>query len=274
MILLDTHVHLYQPGELQGLLDAVHRHFHRWTAAAGRRPSESHWGLCLLEARTPGILAELARQVRRLPGPDAAGPWRLEATGEDLRLKARHHSGAGITLFLGRQMVTRERLEVLSLGALPEMPAPQTLEATLAATVAAGGIAVIPWSPGKWLGPRGQAVARLVRETRQAPPFCLGDICSRPRLPGWPSPFREARRRGIRVLAGSDPLPLPGGWAKAGRYATRIDTPWQGDLTLAQLKQLLAPEGPNLQPVGTRLGLAAFLREQAAWQRHRRKPQR
>ncbi len=112
-----------------------------------------------------------------------------------------------IYLFSGAQIVTSERIEVLAILAERPIQSGLSLQQTNAAIEQARGIVVLPWSPGKWLGRRGMLVREYLRER----PNCwVGDIPMR-----WWGNWRTLRlRRGaagsLRVLSGSDPLPIPG----------------------------------------------------------------
>jgi len=136
--------------------------------------------------------------------------WRAEPAEEGLSAWVRDAGGRRMLVVAGRQVVTAERLEVLVLFAPQEVTAGQTAAQTVEAVLQAGALPVLPWSPGKWWGRRGEAVRRIVAEAGPNQ-LCLGDIKGRPLV--WPSPaaFSLARRKGLKILRGSDPLDLPGG---------------------------------------------------------------
>ena len=81
---------------------------------------------------------------------------------------------------------------------------------------------VLPWSAGKWLGSRGALMKELVMEL---PPdgIFIGDSALRPRVVREPAVFKLASKRGIKVLSGSDPLPLEG----EERRVASIVSSWQ-----------------------------------------------
>lgn len=126
-------------------------------------------------------------------------------------------------LFAGRQIVTREKLEILALcleaDGLGGVPA----AAVIAEILDRGGVPVLCWAPGKWLFERGRAVSKIIKEGDPARLF-LGDSSLRPCGTPEPSLFRAAARRGYRILAGSDPLPFPGEEARAGSFGTVLES--------------------------------------------------
>jgi len=103
------------------------------------------------------------------------------------------------------------------------LPAAEVIRRVLAA----GGIPVLAWAPGKWWFQRGRVVAELLR---CFPPeqVLLGDTSLRPLGWGEPCRMRAARRQGYGMVAGSDPLPFVGDDRHMGTYGTLLP----GDLDL------------------------------------------
>jgi hypothetical protein len=143
--------------------------------------------------------------------------WSLDIQNETDSILLRHESGETIIIVPGRQIVTAEKLEVLALGTTAKFPDGQPIRAVVQSVTRHGAVAVIPWGLGKWWGRRGRIVRGLV-DVRHDLPFCLGDNGGRARRLPRPSLFQAADDRGIPVLAGSDPLPLPHHVTRAGSY--------------------------------------------------------
>jgi hypothetical protein len=160
-------------------------------------------------------------------------------------------------LIPGRQVATRERLELLGLGVDAPLPDGELLQDAWQRIRDELGLPVAPWSPGKWTGRRGRLLRELIEH---AEPGALGVGDSLMRPSGWPEPalFRLARRRGLPVLAGSDPLPLAGEERFAGRYGTAFEA---GDNLDAALRRLRFLKPGQARAVGARL---------SAWQVARR----
>ena len=122
-----------------------------------------------------------------------------------------------IYLFSGAQIVTSERIEVLAILAERPIQSGLSLRETIAAIEQARGIVVLPWSPGKWLGRRGTLVRGYLRER---PNSWVGDIPMR-----WWGNWRTLRLRSfgpLRVLSGSDPLPIPGDEKVVGVLSSEV----------------------------------------------------
>ncbi|HZB26962.1 MAG TPA: hypothetical protein VE282_00250, partial [Gemmatimonadales bacterium] len=117
--------------------------------AAARQAGLTNTIGCLWLTDTPE-----ERSFRRLSRPGVMGEqmarWSLNQTSESTSLVAVHESGEKILLLAGRQISTRERLEVLALGTELDLPSGESLGDTIAAVREQGAIAVVPWGFGKW----------------------------------------------------------------------------------------------------------------------------
>jgi hypothetical protein len=167
-----------------------------------------------------------------------------------------------LAIIAGRQLVTRERLEVLALGTTAPLRDGETMEATLHAVQAVGAAAVLPWGVGKWLGARGAVIDRILAEPRWRHVF-LGDNGNRLRYGPDPERFAAARRAGRSVLPGSDPLPLPGEESRVGGYGFAVDVELDPLRPAAGLLALLQ-SGAAFMAFGQREGLKRFVGKQLA----------
>ena len=150
------------------------------------------------------------------PGAVCVAGWRVERGADGRSLLFDCGGGATLLIVAGRQIVTAENLEVLAVACSREIRDSLPIRAALGAVADCGARAVVPWGFGKWLGRRG----RIVRELIDAlpVPFSLGDNGGRAGSLPRPPLFRLAERRGVPVLTGSDPLPLPREERRAGSY--------------------------------------------------------
>ena len=168
-------------------------------------------------------------------------------------------------------MVAREGLEVLLLGTKSPVPDGQPIRDVLAQGARLGALRVIPWGAGKWWFGRGRLLRELMTAARPGDGFFLGDGGGRPFFWSTPSHFREAERRGIPVLPGTDPLPFPRQTGRAGSYGFRLE----GALDLSSpgegIKAALREPVPRLTPFGRLERLAPFVRNQIAMQRRKRR---
>lgn len=244
-ILADTHVHLYPDRHHLGkTLIHLGLNLTRLAAEAGA-PA----------ATLAAFLTERAgqhtfRDLQAATGAAERDDVTVEPAVEPGALRV---VAAGIPFYLiaGRQVVAKEGFEVLALAAELEIqdnavPAVEIIRSIRES----GGIPVLPWALGKWWGRRGRAVEQVLARFPSGQ-VLLGDIAMRPSGPlGWSRVLRGAARRGIRILAGSDPLPLPEDDRGAGTFATCFDAGLDPARPLSSAREAL--RAAPLRVVGAR----------------------
>ena len=214
-LLVDGHVHFHRCFTWKAFLESSSSNFAAWRAES-QMPGD-FWG-CLMLTETAGV--DSRRALLNEPGLVRSIGWNVEARDE-LSIVLNRRTDA-IIIVAGRQIVTAERLEVLALGCADTIPDGRPVHEVIRQVSGCGALAVIPWGFGKWWGRRGRVV-RAMLDAPDLPRFCLGDNGGRARV--WRSPrlFTVARRRGMSVLPGSDPLPLPSHVTRAGSYGFVLD---------------------------------------------------
>ena len=266
MVLVDAHVHVHECFDVGRMFDAAVANFAAAARALAREPSYDAV-LCLVASRGERFLDDVrtGRTGRVWRGPH--GLWEAERGREPETLVVRC-GGTDLKLIAGRQLVTRERLEVLALGTVAPLPDGEPIETTLAAVRDAGAAAVLPWGVGKWLGARGAVIERLLVDPKWQHVF-LGDNGNRLALGPDPPQFAAARRAGRAVLPGSDPLPLRGEEARVGAYGFAVDAALDPLRPAAALLALLE-SGSAFAAFGRREPLARFVGNQLALKLKRR----
>ena len=250
MIAIDAHVHLRRCFGLTSFLDHATANFRR----ASHHPP---LGVLLL-AETAGCVP--FQDLVGLPG-DPTGGWVFERTPEPGSILARSRSGSLLLLVAGRQIVTRERLEVLSLASTARIEDGLPADAAIRAARDAGAIAVLPWGFGKWWGRRGGVVRRILESTRPGELF-VGDNGNRPRPGPRPRLFGVAEGRGILVLPGSDPLPWPDQITRVGSYGAVLSVPLDLERPASGIGAVLRGRAASPPSFGRREGPTGFLRAQ------------
>ena len=220
----DTHVHIYDQYRLTPMLEGAERRMQRLGEENYGKGVNFQKFLCLTERNTENYFRSI------LSSPPSG--FRVLPTSENNSLRIELDHGRSLFLIAGRQMNTRERLEVTGLGLLECAPAGLSLEETVGWIGSRGGIPVLNWSLGKWWGERGAYVTRFL-ELSTKEKYLLGDVLMRPRFSRPPAAFQIAKDRNIGVIAGSDPLPMSGEEDLIGRYVTwgrsilSEATPWK-----------------------------------------------
>jgi hypothetical protein len=259
MVLVDGHVHVYDCFSTAAVFDAAAANF----AAAARLTDAPRYDavLCLVERATERFLDGVRRGDRGRVWRGRRGYWEAESSDE-LESFVVRRGGTRLAVIAGRQLVTRERLEVLALGTTAPLRDGDPIEATLAAVHETGAAAVLPWGVGKWLGRRGAVVARILADP-QWRHVLLGDNGNRLSLGPEPALLAAAQRTGRRVLPGSDPLPLLGQEARVGSYgfAVAADLDW---LRPAAAMLAILKSGASFSAFGRRAELTRFVGSQLA----------
>lgn len=253
-LLVDAHVHVHSCFDRDAFLDAALANFDR--GAAELAISGRFLG-CLLLAETAG-----EHWFRRLRD-SAARTWTFEPTAEAGSYFARHQDGGRLLLVAGRQVRTREGLEVLALVSTDEFPDGLPLADALARVRWSGAVPVLPWGLGKWWFYRGGLVESVLGRREWQRVF-LGDNAGRPRFAGPPWLFRQAAARGVPVLPGSDPLPLPQHVDRAGCAGFRLEVELEADRPAESLRRRLRSLGVQPLTFGRGVGLAELVRDQVA----------
>jgi hypothetical protein len=268
MIFVDTHVHLQRCFEPGVFLDSAAINFRSAAAALGAGQSYRAV-LCLTEAMGMQAFGRLRQLAAERTGVDG---WSITGTGEAISLMAAHRNLGSLIVIAGRQIRCAEGVEVLALGSGRQFDDGMALAAAIEYIHADGAVPVLPWGFGKWTGRRG----RVIRETMENHAhggICLGDNSGRPSCWREPLEFALARRLGLKILPGSDPLPFPAEVTRVASYGLAV--PGQlGDARPARdLLELLADLSVVVQPFGRRERPLRFLRNQLAMQFVKRLPE-
>lgn len=258
-LLVDGHVHVYPWMSVQRLLDAASSNLGicDGSATGGER------GI-LLVADPEGIggYERLAGNGDVDPRPEHDG-WVRESHDPD-SVSFRHASGKRLTALRGQQLITREGLELLGFGCSSLLQSGLPLSQLVERVRGAGGWSVIAWGVGKWLGRRGRIVTDMIVAEAGRPDIMLGDNGGRPWCWYRVAQFEAAAERGMRILPGTDPLPLKGEEQRVGSYGFRMHVSPRNDETLiGAFRQALEEPDVPLHTIGTRMSVTRFVSNQA-----------
>jgi hypothetical protein len=126
-------------------------------------------------------------------------------------------------------------------------------------------VPVVPWGFGKWSGSRGRLLAEFLHEPAGRD-VLLGDNGGRLALGPTPPLLAMARRRGIPVVPGSDPLPFRSQSERAGRYGFVLTAGGNPDLPARTVVQYLQSRKDQPCPYGRLTSLPAFVISQSRMQ--------
>ncbi len=229
-LVADFHLHIYKVYPLEALLNDLFDNLNR-IAGPPRDGTPVVKAAFLAERRRYCMFQDWHRGLFRIRGFSVAprGPNAIEIkTLKNDRL----------LLFAGRQIATSEGLEILSLVNDRDVPDALPFPEAADRVLETGGIPVIPWAPGKWGGSR-HAIIRKAIASLAPQGLMLCDSSIRPAFFPAPSLFRQARRLGVPVVAGTDPFPVAGEEALAGSYGSLLDAEFTPDNAHEEIPRLL-----------------------------------
>ena len=262
LILADGHVHLHDCFNTEQVLDSAGENFQR--VATQKFNQENFTGVLFLTEvdqahQFEGFRNQLVNQ------PEIKfGKWIIGQTQEEVSLLAcQADSNQKIILIAGHQIVTNENMEVLALLINKKVKSGLSLEETVEKIASAGGIPVLPWGVGKWIGSRGKILQNFLANYDSSV-FCLGDNGGRPSFWQRPSYFKQAEAKGWRILPGTDPLPLASECDRPGSFGFAIQGSISSATPGADIKQILLDSQIPIAAYGSLENPVRFVRNQVA----------
>ena len=257
LILADAHVHIYNCFSLEQFLDSAFNNFQK-TIAKLPEQIPSFYLLFLTETSDNNWFKTL---VDYAENQKTIKDWKLKKTGESHSIYAETSPNQGMYLIAGRQIITSENLEVLALITDETFPDGSSLQDTLKMIRDAGGLPILPWGFGKWLGRRGKVLNNLLNSDDSSPLF-LGDNGGRPIFWRRPSYFQIAEDKGLRVLPGSDPLPIASESTRPGSFGFQVRGSFNKQKPGQSMKDILLRPETILHPYGSLQTPWNFIRNQ------------
>lgn len=254
-LLVDGHVHIYPNFDLPLAIKAGEQNLLR----AGRPGAEDQviqvW---LLTERSDCNFFDQAV----ISKPGKYKNLELLPSTEPESILVKREDRPVLFLISGRQVVTREGLEVNALATRLELKDREyPVTETIARIKESGGVAVLNWAPGKWFLARGKTVKKLITESAPQD-FLIGDTFMRPKLWALPLLMRLARKRGFKIIAGSDPLPFAGEEKNIGKYGFKLAGAINPERPAESFRKLIFNPQTQVQVIGNRSGGLQFVRRQ------------
>jgi hypothetical protein len=257
LILADAHVHIYNCFSLEQFLNSAFNNFKK-TVAKLPHQIPSYSLLFLTETSDNNwfkTLVEYAEKQQKVED------WNFYKTSETESIYAENSQSQGMYLIAGRQIITSENLEVLALITDQTFSDGSSLQDTIQAVREAGGLPIVPWGFGKWLGRRGKVLNNLLNSDDSSPLF-LGDNGGRPIFWRRPSYFQLAEDKGLRVLPGSDPLPIASESTRPGSFGFQVRGSFNKQEPGKSMKEVLLRPETVLHPYGSLQTPWNFIRNQ------------
>lgn len=190
--------------------------------------------------------------------------YSIDRKSEDNVLFVKNNNGVTLVIVVGYQIVTKDNLEVLSLGTKIRLSDGDSIEKTILDVQSLGGIPVIPWGFGKWFGNRGKKINELIDE--KSFPLFLGDNGGRSSLLPFPSQFIGAKSKGFKILPGSDPLPFQNEVSKVLSYGFTFKADISETNLWSGIKTVFLDPKFSFEVFGKLTSSFSFIRTQIAMQ--------
>ena len=215
-ILIDTHVHIYDCYNIKRFFNEAFSNFsyynkklklaEKFVCALFLTESNSFQYFDKLRDNSNNIIQDLEKEGFFKKESDESCSLVFETAGSNY-----------IIIIAGQQIITEEKLEVLSLGTQQKIEYSLVLEETVRRINNIGAIPVLPWGVGKWLGKRNEVLNVFIKKNH-ATKFFLGDNSGRPAMFKVPAQFKFSGQNKKLVLRGSDSLPIKSQERKAGSF--------------------------------------------------------
>jgi hypothetical protein len=230
-VLLDAHVHLRSCFDGGLFFDSAAANFQ---AAAGRLglPPDTTGCLLLAECRGDVGFERIRDEAHRLVN----GRWTIHASEDGCTLLGSCEGAVRLAVIAGRQIETRDGLEVLALACTARIQERMGIDETIEAANEHGALAVLPWGVGKWRLRRGAIIRRLI-ETKNRGVLFIGDNGGRMAWMPRPRLLKRAQDLGFITLPGTDPLPLAGHARRPGLYGCALEIPPGAQELTGNIKQ-------------------------------------
>ncbi len=162
----------------------------------------------------------------------------------------------------GRQIVTRENLEVLSISSRQKIEDGLPVMDVIERLIGRKEIAVLAWGVGKWFFKRGDIIKDII-ERYHSPYLFIGDNSARPSC--WPKPklFKLAEKNNIKILRGTDPLPFVECQSRVGTYGFIIEGDFQTNSPAESLYNNLILNKSEITHFGRQDSTLSFIKKQA-----------
>jgi hypothetical protein len=260
IVAADGHMHVYPAYDIKAVFRSLIQNLNRLAGAAGLTKSAAIGnGIHKLAFLTESHGHDFFRRLQDHDKAIITDGLETANTPDPVCMTVGIRGMGQVFLAAGRQIITRERLEILGLAMRATIPDGLPAVEVIRRVVEAGGIPVLAWAPGKWLFARGRLARNLIASD-QAKVLRVGDTTLRPAL--WPAPrlMRRARARGMMVIPGSDPLPFAGEERYAGTYGFIYKGGFDVSRPAAAIKRMLAGPASAIMPVGARCGTWTVVR--------------
>lgn len=259
-IIIDAHIHIHECYNLGSFFNSAKANFIE--KAKQNNIADFLSVLCLTESHNVNQFAKISSFSKR---KEKIGDWEITESKNQNSIILIDKNNFKIILIAGRQIVTKEKLEVLALGLIDDPNDGEKIDKILKYVNEKGSISVIPWGVGKWFGNRKQIVEKLVLQNNTFPLY-LGDNGNRPFFWRQPNIFSIALRKGVLNIPGSDPLPFIHEVKKPGSFGFIINDNIDIEKPFDSIYKKITDSKTQFKTFGKLEGVYNFIKNQISMQ--------
>jgi len=259
-LMVDGHVHIYDCYDLEKFFDSAVKNMNHFYHTLYPNTKESPFEKILL--LTEGRKNDFFSQFKKSGGFSNESGYHFLDTKEDISLVLARHNKPLCYLLKGRQIVTREDLEVLLVASGQEIEDGIPIEAVIERIIDKNDIAVLAWGFGKWFFKRGSVIHSLIEKYR-FPGLFIGDNSGRPTFWPRPQPFNRAKEHDIPIISGSDPLPFRDEVHKVGTYGFSVEGKFNKNEPAGSIWEILLSPETTIDFFGRRDSAVSFFKRQS-----------
>jgi len=263
ILLIDGHVHIYPYYNVsRAIKNGINNLQLAFKKSAGLSYRERDNGYILIWLLTERSDCNFFKQVIDAPHKFGNDNIKFLPGDENEAILVEIEGKPMLYILAGRQIVTKEGLEILSLASTYyQKDKEKSIGEVINSIVNSGGIAALNWAPGKWFFSRGKVIKRVIEE--YAPEnLVICDTSLRNTL--WPMPklMIAAQKRGFKIIAGSDPLPFNSEEKYIGSYGFYLTGDFDINYPAKSLQLLLKQAQVNISFFGKRNNVFTFCKRQ------------
>lgn len=257
-LLIDGHVHVYDCYDLDTFFAAALSNLERYTVKLNPDGSDMPKILLLTEGKENDFFSKFKNNDVRLKNPDRE----FKITKEECSIVLMEKEKPLCYILRGRQIVTKENLEVLALASNQNIPDGQPIDQVIKKIIEQKEIAVLAWGVGKWFFKRGKVIKKMIEDFR-SPYLFVGDNSARPVFWLQPKPFIIAKRANLSVISGSDPLPFAEEAGKVGSFGFAVEGDFDPAEPAKSFREALLSNPDSIRFFGKRDSALSFFKRQA-----------
>ncbi|MBC8183641.1 hypothetical protein H8E88_21320 [candidate division KSB1 bacterium] len=257
-LLIDGHIHLYPVFDLIQAIKKGRKNLLSNAKKKNINLTNAVPVLLLVERSDTNFFDELANS----PEKYNQGEIKFVKAKDNLTIKVEKNSETILYIFAGRQLVTSENLEALSLiSDYNVSDKEKNMDEIIPLIKNAGGITALNWAPGKWFGNRGKIINEQIE--KQSPEnIYIGETTMRPTVWLKPKLIKKAEQKGFRVMAGSDPLPFKGEENEIGSFGFTVEGEFDPKNPAQSMRNIFSDPTKKLTLIGKRNNIFKFSKRQ------------